>query len=367
MENSSKVFRDNLSLQIKEKLKERMFQLKQAETSWFSDKLKEMMRLEIMENFKKEIDEMKSTPWYDRARQAHLEVNRAKRNLNKANLEKEILLQEYRERLAKADENIAENRKTYEDAEIKYTWEAQSHNACTWELTDDNDYIEEMNSYKNESSDDIDKFEEIQKIQSNNDGIINDNDEEKENNSKIENLEENNSSENNKDLSGIKTELFWDEEAVKEDLKKHVTIEKCVDETWYSGKKITINIPKVWNKFPGYKFECFVSDKKFKSINWVKNINRRFFYRDDLYRLLDWINSYMNIYWITRDKYGYNRDMLWEIDNCVGMECLKYITWLDSLYWLWWDLVEYKLNCTGKREIFISKDKRAHLLLIPSK
>lgn len=417
MENSSKTLRDTLALQMREKLKERNHQLEQAEMSIFSDKLKEMMRLEIMRNFKKEIDKIMKTQWYDRARQAHLEVNRAKRNLNRAILEKENLLQEYKEKLAKADENIVESQKMYEEAEMKYKWEIQDSNIDTWKVIDNN--INIKNNLHNEgSSEDIDDVEEIQEsssdtnelVQQNSNSIDNINKDEiwdsevkidksediQENSSDTDKLVQQNSnnidntngdktldsevnnpnlngapSENDGDFFEIKNELFWNEEAIKEDLKKnHVTIEECMDKTWYFGKNITIDIPKVWDKFPWYKFECFVSDEKFKSIDWLSNIRGRFIYRDDIYRLLDAINSYMNVYWITKDKFGYNRDMLWEIDNCVGMDCFKYITWLDSLYWLGCDITgytEYKFNCTGKKQIFIDKNKRSHLLLKPSK
>jgi len=381
MENSSKTFRDTLALQIKGKLEERSHQLEQAKMSVFSDKLKEMMKLEIMEIFKKEIDGIRKTQWYDRARQAHLEVNRAKRNFNKANLEREILMQEYIEKLKEADKNIAESKEIYEKAEMEYRWEIQDSNIDKWDILDDNSNVEN-NLPNGESLEKIDEIEEIQESNSNTDELIQENndkindvneDEIWNTEVKIENFEDNNSNLNgtpfkdDSDFFGIKNELIWDEEAIKEDLRNYVTIEKCMDKTWYFGRKITINIPKVWTRFSGYNFECFVSDESFKNVYWLEEARGRFLYRDDLYRLLEAINSYMNIYWITRDKYGYDKDMLWRIDNCVWIECFKYLTWLDSLYWLGRDFTEYKLNCTGKKQIFTNRNKRAHLLLIPSK
>lgn len=59
---TNKKFRDDLAKEMRDKYNERNEKLEQAEKSSFSSGLKEQMKKEIMDNFTKEMDEMKSRP-----------------------------------------------------------------------------------------------------------------------------------------------------------------------------------------------------------------------------------------------------------------------------------------------------------------
>ena len=117
---TNKKFRDDLAKEMRDKYNERNEKLEQAENLSFSDGLKEQMKKEIMENFDQEMEEMKSRPGYEKARKTHLEEIKARIKLAKSKQEKERLQKEYEEKLAKADEDIAESTKGYEDAQIAH-------------------------------------------------------------------------------------------------------------------------------------------------------------------------------------------------------------------------------------------------------
>lgn len=122
---TNKKFRDDLAKEMRDKYNERNEKLEQAEKSSFSSGLKEQMKKEIMDNFTKEMDEMKSRPWYEDAKKTHLEEIKSKIWVNAAKKEKERLQKEYEEKLAKADEDIADKNKAYEDAKIAHRWEVE--------------------------------------------------------------------------------------------------------------------------------------------------------------------------------------------------------------------------------------------------
>lgn len=117
---TNKNFRDDLAKEMRDKYNERNEKLEQAEKSSFSSGLKEQMKKEIMDNFTKEMDEMKTKPWYEEARKTHLQEIKARIKLAKSKKEKENLQKEYEEKMAKADENIVESTKAYEEAQIAH-------------------------------------------------------------------------------------------------------------------------------------------------------------------------------------------------------------------------------------------------------
>lgn len=104
---TNKEFRSDLAKEMWDKYNERNEKLGQVEKSSFSDWLKGQMRKEIMENFNKEIDEMKSRPWYEEARRTHLEEIKTKI------------------KLAKSKKEYEDSLKAYEDAQIAHRWEIE--------------------------------------------------------------------------------------------------------------------------------------------------------------------------------------------------------------------------------------------------
>jgi len=122
MEETNKEFRLNLAEEMQDRLKERNWQLESVEKSPFSEWLKAQMRKEIMDNFENQMNEIKSRPGYKEAKKTHLDEIRTKQWVRKAEANKEKLLKEYEKKLAKADENIAQSKKHYEDAQIAHKW-----------------------------------------------------------------------------------------------------------------------------------------------------------------------------------------------------------------------------------------------------
>ena len=104
---TNKKFRDDLAKEMRDKYNERNEKLEQAEKSSFPSGLKEQMKKEIMDNFTKEMDEMKSRPWYEEAKKTHLEEIKAKI------------------KLAKSKKEYEDSLKAYKDAQIAHRWEVE--------------------------------------------------------------------------------------------------------------------------------------------------------------------------------------------------------------------------------------------------
>lgn len=145
---TNKKFRDDLAKEMRDKYKERNEKLEQAEKSSFSSGLKEQMKKEIMDNFTKEMDEMKSRPWYEEAKKTHLEEIKAKIWVNAAKKEKERLQKEYEEKLARADEDIADKNKAYEDAQIAHRWEVEQKITKNSDNTEDSEIPQELADFR---------------------------------------------------------------------------------------------------------------------------------------------------------------------------------------------------------------------------
>lgn len=115
---TNKEFRSNLAKEMRDKYNERNEKLEQVDKLPLSESVKELAKREIMENFYKEMDEMKSRPWYEEARRTHLEEIRAKNKLVKSKKEYEDSLKAYEDaQIAhgwKVEENITENSEEYE-------------------------------------------------------------------------------------------------------------------------------------------------------------------------------------------------------------------------------------------------------------
>lgn len=103
MVKTNKELRLDFAKEMKDKLKERNEQLEQVEKSPFSEWIKKLMRWEIMDNFEKQIDEIKNRPQYVEAKKTHLNQIKAKIKFNKA-------------------------KKEYEDAQIAHSWAIEVEN-----------------------------------------------------------------------------------------------------------------------------------------------------------------------------------------------------------------------------------------------
>lgn len=125
MVKSNRDYRDNLAKEMRNKYNERNEQLEQIDKLPLTEAVKKSARKDIMEAFYKEMEEFKKRPWYEEAKKTHLEEIKAKVWLNEAKKEKERLQKEYEEKMAKADENIADKTKSYEDAQIAHRWEIE--------------------------------------------------------------------------------------------------------------------------------------------------------------------------------------------------------------------------------------------------
>ena len=97
MAKTNKELRFDFAKEMRDKRKEKNEQLEQVENSKFSQWLKEQKSKEIKENFEKEIDEIKSRPWYSEARETHLQEIKAKIRLKKAKKELEDAENSYNE------------------------------------------------------------------------------------------------------------------------------------------------------------------------------------------------------------------------------------------------------------------------------
>ena len=120
MAKTNKELRSDLAKEMRDKYNEADEQLQKIDKSPFSEWVKTLMKQEIMNNFGAQTREMKNRPWYEEARRTYLDEIKAKKWVEAAKAEKERLLKEYEEKLAKADEDIAESNNSYENAQIAH-------------------------------------------------------------------------------------------------------------------------------------------------------------------------------------------------------------------------------------------------------
>lgn len=78
MSEKSQEFRHNIAKEMREKFEERNKQLEELEKQWLDDAVKEATKKEIMENFYREMDEIKKRPWYREAQMEHTQEIKAK-------------------------------------------------------------------------------------------------------------------------------------------------------------------------------------------------------------------------------------------------------------------------------------------------
>ena len=118
---TNKKFRDDLAKEMRDKFNERNEQLKQIDSLPLPEELKEQNRKAIMENFEKQMEEVRTKPWYAEAKKTHLEEIKAKI------------------KLAKSKKEYEDSLKTYEDAQIAHRWKVEelSENDAenVWELS----------------------------------------------------------------------------------------------------------------------------------------------------------------------------------------------------------------------------------------
>lgn len=120
----------------------------------------------------------------------------------------------------------------------------------------------------------------------------------------------------------ISETLFWNKEAILQDLKiNYVKIDDDVEMMWYKWKNFHIKLPAVWN-FEWFKFDCFVSDDEiYKSefeYSWLWNSSYSII---EILELFQAFNKYMN-------ELGINMD--WDITDWDR----KYFEY-DLEYWGW--------------------------------
>lgn len=102
----------------------------------------------------------------------------------------------------------------------------------------------------------------------------------------------------------INPELFWNKEAILEDLKKNHVDVKEVKAWWYESKLVSIDFPAVW------AFEWMKMNFLIPNIYWKEYVqqlvwNEKFKeYRvsvEDLSGMLHWLVTYMKSYWVELD------------------------------------------------------------------
>lgn len=137
--------------------------------------------------------------------------------------------------------------------------------------------------------------------------------------------------------------MYWNKDAILNALKwneKYVRTEYDVEMMWYEWKKVHIVLPAVWN-FKGYEFDYFVSEDFVAQKDFENNpeLGKKSYSMNDISKLLEAVNKFMAELGCETDWDGYkyeNELKLWETgtDRCKVWNCLKFITWLESLYWL---------------------------------
>lgn len=116
MAKTNKETRSDFSKEMRDNYNERNEQLSQIDKLPISEELKEQSRRAIIENFEKQMDEIKSKPWYQDANETHIEEIQAKNRLNKARQELKNAEKSYEEAQV-AHRGKVENRMLENDAE----------------------------------------------------------------------------------------------------------------------------------------------------------------------------------------------------------------------------------------------------------
>ena len=138
MAKTNKELRSDFAKQMLDKRRERNEQINQINKLPISDELKEQNRKAIMENFEKQVDEMKNAPWYMESKKTYVEEKEAKNRVAESKKAKEALVEEYEEKLAKADADITESEKQYEEAQLLHRWKVEKENGLeNVEIPDD--------------------------------------------------------------------------------------------------------------------------------------------------------------------------------------------------------------------------------------
>lgn len=140
-------------------------------------------------------------------------------------------------------------------------------------------------------------------------------------------------------------------------LSNHVKIHENEEMMWYKWKKVSIDLPAIWDfKWDGFHF--FVSDdlvsffdfeKKpiWKKALWMKSKLEKWSFLssrlDDFkFALQKYILQFFKNY--SYDKKYWNDGKTWFDDDDVK-ECLRRITWLNDSYWLYNDTTDFSAAC----------------------
>jgi len=277
MTKTNKEISSDFSKEMRDKFNKRNEQLDQIDTLPIPEEFKEPSRKAIMENFEKQMDEIKSRPWYGDVRKTHVAEIDARINLIKSKKVKEKLQKEYEEKLAKADAGISDSEKLLEDAQIAHRGK----------------------------------------------------------------VEESAKSSEGKKLSTEKiNDLKWNTNIILNDLKEnHVKVEENAEMMWCKWKKVHIDLPAVWD-FEWFKFDYFISDEAVYKRDFEKKseLEEKSYSMSDISKLLQAMNRYMIELKGKNDwDMDYEKELkYWETEKyrCDTWDCLKAITWLDYWYWL---------------------------------
>ena len=134
--------------------------------------------------------------------------------------------------------------------------------------------------------------------------------------------------------------LMWNTNAILNDLKEnHIKIEEDKEMMWYKWKIIHIDLPKVWN-FKWFRFGYFVSNITITKEEFERDplIEKQSYSMKDVSELLQAMNEYMKELqgdndWDMNYENGLRRRETNTI-GCMMWYCLRYITCLNTWYWL---------------------------------
>lgn len=124
----------------------------------------------------------------------------------------------------------------------------------------------------------------------------------------------------------VNPELFWNEEAILEDLKKNHVDVKDVKAFWYDSKLITIDLPAIWEDFQ-WKKVCIIIPNISEEQCENDKLQWCLLSLEDLSDILSWILSYMKSYWVEIDwnfSFEYSEDFkdfheLWVLDIFLNL------------------------------------------------
>lgn len=134
----------------------------------------------------------------------------------------------------------------------------------------------------------------------------------------------------------IKKNLIWNFVGVMEDLNNnHRTIKENSEYMWLKWKELHLTLPAVW-KFKWYKFDCFISDSKFRfdemnHYNWKYN----FYDIDELCKLWDALKAYLEEYNINIDTVFPDAKIKIDIKEQNILTTTK--IWLPIIIWILWN------------------------------